>query len=128
MEQEKNLDDTTSTSWRSTRDLVCTAMAVAIGLVAGWIDLHVTEVIVTILTLLTSGLLLGLVQPKAAWRWAILIAIGLPIMEFIAIKFGLQTAEPVHPDFRIVLPALVFTMLGAYVGVFIRYLAHLTGR
>ena len=69
-----------SISWRSSRDLACTALALVLGLFIGWLDLQVTEVIVTVLALVTSGLLSGLVQPAAAWRWAILIAIGLKIL------------------------------------------------
>ena len=111
-----------SISWRSSRDLACTALSLALGLFTGWLDLHVTEVIVTILALVTSGLLLGLVQPSAAWRWAILIAIGLPIMELVAIKFSMQTAEPARLDLLIALVALVFALLGAYTGVLIRYI------
>lgn len=122
MDQENHFGNKTSTSWRSSRDLACTALALALGLVVGWLDLHVTELIVTILALLTFGMLLGLVQPTAEWRWAVLIAIGLPIMELIAIKFSMQTAEPVQLDLRITMVALVFALMGAYIGVIIRYI------
>jgi hypothetical protein len=109
-------------SWSSPRDLVCTALAVILGLVVGYLDLHVTEVVVTVVALLISGLLLGLVQPKGTWRWALLIAIGLPIMEFVAIKAGMHTAEPARLDPLIALVALVLAFLGTYLGVFMRYL------
>lgn len=112
----------TSASWRSTRDLACAALAVILGLVVGFLDLRVTEVVLTILALMTSGMLLGLIQPKAAWRWALLIAIGLPIMEIVAIITGMHTAEPVRLDPLIALAALGFSLLGAYAGVFMRYL------
>jgi len=111
-----------SISWHSSRALACTALALALGLFTGWLDLHVTEVIVTVLALFTSGLLLGLVQPSAAWRWAILIAIGIPLMELVAIKFNMQTAEPARLDLLIALVALGFALLGAYAGVLIRYM------
>ena len=106
----------------STRNLSCVILSMIMGLFIGWLDLQITEVIVTILALLLCGLLLGLIQPRAAWRWASLIAIGLPMMEFIAIQFSLQTAEPVQFDIRIALVAWVFAMLGSYMGVFIRTL------
>lgn len=122
MDQEIQSGNKTSTLWRSPRDLACTALAVALGLVVGWLDLHVTEVSVTILALMTFGLLLGLIQPAAAWRWALLIAIELPIMAIGAIKLGLRTVEPVQPDLRITLVALVFALLGAYIGAFIPYI------
>jgi hypothetical protein len=95
---------------------------VILGLVVGYLDLHVAEVVVTVVALLISGLLLGLAQQKAAWRWGILIAIGLPIMEFVAIKTGMQSAEPARLDALIVLVALGFSLLGVYLGVFMRYL------
>jgi hypothetical protein len=108
--------------WRSPRDLVCTALAVILGLVVGYLDLHVTEVVVTVVALLISGLLLGLIQTKGTWRWALLIAIGLPIMEFVAIRTGMHTAEPARLDPLIALVALVLAFLGTYLGVFMRYL------
>ena len=95
-------------------------LAFLLSLVIGWIDLQVTEVMVTILMLLSGGLLFGLIQPVAAWRWGILLVIGLPIMELAAMGLGFQTAEPVQVDLRITLVALAFTLLGAYSGVLIR--------
>ena len=122
MDQKDQSGNKTSTSWRSPRDLACIGLAVALGLVVGWLDLHVTEVVVTILALLTFGMLLGLIQPTAAWRWALLIAIGLPIMSIAAIKFGWRTAEPVQLDLRVTIVVLLFALLGVYIGVFIRYI------
>jgi hypothetical protein len=124
MNQDNQFDNKTSSSWRSPRDLLCTALAIALGLAVGLLDLYVTEVVVTILTLIIFGLLAGLLQPTAAWRWALLIAIGLPIMEAVAIKIGLQTSEPARLDLRIVLVAIVFAMLGTYLGVFLRYMVR----
>lgn len=116
----KRRDQTTPSSWHSPYDLTCTALAVVLGLAIGWIDLHTTEVVVTIAPLLGVGLLLGLLQPAAAWRWAILEVLGLPIMEGVAVIAGVSTAEPVQFDIRIVLVAFAFALLGSYVGAFIR--------
>lgn len=81
-------------SWKSRQKAICTALAVAIGLAIGWLDLHTTEVIVTILALLLAGLLLGLVQPTAAWRWAVLLALGLPAMAVVGNLLRVRTADP----------------------------------
>jgi hypothetical protein len=108
-------------SWRSPRELACAALSVALGLIAGWLDLQVTEVIVTIVALYVSGMIPGLIQPSAAWRWALLVVIGLPVMALIAMLFRMQTAAPVHLDLRVTAVALVFTLLGTYSGVFVRY-------
>jgi len=120
MNQGNKLGQTIPTSWRSPHDLACTTIALVLGLVVGWLDLHVTEVVVTIVSLLAVGLLLGLLQPSAAWRWAVLIAIGLPLMATVARLSAMQTAEPARLDARITLVALAFGLLGSYAGVFIR--------
>ena len=118
-----------SASLYSPYNLALSGLALGMGLLIGWLDLQVTEVFITILALLTAGFLLGLFQPVAAWRLAILIVIGLPIMESIALTGNWQTAEPVRVDIRITLVALAFALLGTYIGVFIRFsLRTLTSR
>ena len=113
-----------SSSALSRRNLALSVLATGIGLAIGWLDLHVTEVMVTVLALLAGGFILGLLQPVAAWRWGVLMAIGLPVMEVLALAGGWQTAEPVHIDIRILLAALAFAMLGAYSQIFIRRVAR----
>jgi len=98
-------------------------VAVAVGLGIGWLDLHTTEVIVTVLSLLLAGLLLGLLQPKAAWRWAVLLALGLPVMACVGQQFHLRAAEPIRLDPRIALVALAFASVGCYSGVAVRRIA-----
>jgi hypothetical protein len=99
------------------RNAICTALAVAIGLGIGWLDLHTTEVTVTVVALLLAGLLLGILQPKAAWRWAVLLALGLPAMAMAGRLLGVRTAEPIRSDPRVALVALAFALVGCYGGV-----------
>jgi len=96
------------------------ALAVAIGLGIGWLDLHTTEVVVTILALLLGGLFLGLLQPSAAWRWAVLLALGLSAMAVVGHLLSVHTAEPIRLDPRVVLAALAFALVGSYSGVAVR--------
>ena len=110
----------TTASWRSSFDLLCTALAFALGLGIGWLDLHATEVSVTIVALLVAGALLGLLQPAAAWRWAILLALGLPVMETVGRALRVRTPEPIQLDPRIALVALAFALVGCYAGVLVR--------
>ena len=105
---------------RSARDLACALLAAAAGLGIGWLDLHTTEVTVTVVTLVAAGMVLGVVRPTAAWRWAVLIALGLPVMASIAKLGGMRTAEPVRLDPRITLVALAFALVGSYSGALLR--------
>jgi hypothetical protein len=102
------------------QNAIVTALAAAMGLGIGWLDLHTTEVIVTIVPLLLAGLLLGLLQPRAAWRWALLLALGLPVMEAIGRVLHVRTPEPIRLDPRIALVALAFALVGCYSGVAVR--------
>ena len=120
MNKDNDLNQSFLTSWRSPFDIACTVFAVILGFAIGWLDLHITEVLVTIVSLLGSSLILGFIQPVSAWRWALFIAIGLPMMVTIALVTGMQTAEPAQLDVRIALVAFTFTFLGSYVGVFLR--------
>jgi len=77
---------------------------------------------VTIVALLLAGFVLGLLQPKAAWRCAVLLTLGLPIMQIVGQQLSLHTAELIHLDPRVTLVAFVFALVGSYVGVGIRWL------
>jgi hypothetical protein len=102
------------------QSVIPAALAAATGLGIGWLDLHTTEVVVTILALLLAGLFLGILQPSAAWRWAVLLAVGLPAMAVVGRLLSLRTAEPIRVDPRIALVALAFALVGCYSGVAVR--------
>lgn len=97
-------------------ELACTTLALGLGLGIGWLDLHTTEVTLSILALLASGLLMGLLRPRAAWRWVILIIVGLTLMIIFAFATNMQTAEPIQFDLRITLVMSILILLGAYAG------------
>jgi hypothetical protein len=78
------------TSNRPRRSIYAIA-ALTLGLGIGWLNLRTTEVTVTILALLTAGLFLGWLQPSAAWRWAGLLVLGLPVMASLALWLGWRT-------------------------------------
>ena len=100
-------------------------LAAVLALMIGWLDLHTTEVLVTILALLAAGLLLGLLQPVAAWRWAVLLGLGLPVVAAGGRALGMHTAEPIRPRPRIPLVAFAFALAGCYAGVMISRIARI---
>jgi hypothetical protein len=112
----------TTAATNSYPKIIQASLAIVIGLGIGYLDLYTTEVTVTIVALLLAGFVLGLLQPKAAWRWAVLLTLGLPIMEIVGQQLSLHTAELIHLDPRVTLVALVFALIGSYVGVVVRWL------
>lgn len=96
------------------------AVAAIAGLGIGWLDLHTTEVTVTILALLVTGGALGLLRPGASWWLAGVAVLGLPVMDGVALLAGMRTAEPVQLDPRVWLVTLVFALVGAGAGALVR--------
>lgn len=121
MDQANNTAEQHPATRHRSRSLSLSVLAVIAGLLIGWLDLHVTEVAVTILALLIGGLVMGLLEPAAPWRWAFFLVVGFPMMESMALVGGWQTAEPVQIDVRIWFVALAVAELGTYVGVFLRH-------
>ena len=101
---------------RSPLDRGCAVLAVVLGIGIGWLDIHATEVTVTLVALLAAGGLCGLVQPRAPWRWAVLIALGLPVVAAVAAFARVVTPEPIRVDPRIALVAAAFALVGCYAG------------
>ena len=105
---------------RSLWDRSCMVLAAVLGLAIGWLDIHTTEVSVTIAALLAAGMVCGLVQPRAPWRWAILMALGLPVVAAAARFAKVVTPEPIQLDPRVMLVAAVFALVGCYAGALVR--------
>jgi hypothetical protein len=106
--------------------------AIVAGGLATYVDFHASEVQATLLVLITSNLVLGCAAPKGAWRRALLVAALLPAIHVAAYAWGGIRANHGHPYFSrlmIFFPALVASLLGAYLGVFLRFVGRvLAGR
>ncbi len=113
---------------RSRRERGCTVLAAVLGLGVGWLDIHTTEVIVTIVPLLAGGLLCGILEPRGPWRWGVVMALGLPIVAALARLAGVVTAEPVRLDPRVWLVAAAFALSGCYAGALLRRAFGAIGR
>lgn len=113
---------TTSFTWQATA--LYTSLALLCGLFAGWIDFQTTEIQATLLVVLIGSAALGFIQPRGAWRWAILIALGLPLAYSLFPLFGLLPKEQPNPGVYATLIALLPALVGAYGGVLIRRTIH----
>jgi ABC-type multidrug transport system permease subunit len=110
---------TTTTKVRS-RDGLFALLSFAGGLIAGWVDFNNDEPQAAAIVVILCAALLGFAQPRNAWRWAIVIALGIPVVYLIATTLGLQPRTPPEPGLYASLLALIPSFISAYGGVLIR--------
>ncbi len=91
-------------------------LAAACGVLAGWIDIKIGDLLFTALIVLASCMALGFARPRKAWRWVVLVGFFVPIMEWLAYAFLSQKPEraQIYESFLAFLPGIV----GAYGGAF----------
>lgn len=93
-------------------------LAVFLGIMVGWFDLRTDEVSLTILLLLVFGMFLGFAQPSHAWRWALLLALWVPLGGIVSAVLGRGVAAT-NSNWPASLFALAPAFIGAYVGAFV---------
>jgi hypothetical protein len=98
------------------------ALAVVLGLLVAWFDVVApfgddTEK-GTILLWLVCSAVLGLLQPRQPWRWALLVGLGVPAVHFVLHTLGRPSLNPnTYTTILILLPiSLVVCFCGAYGG------------
>jgi len=96
---------------------VCTILALCGGIIAGWVDFNNDEPQAAVLVILVATILLGLILPKKAWLWAIIVALCVPGVYLFARSLGYQPVSPPSPAWYASLLALIPAFIGAYAGV-----------
>lgn len=93
-------------------------LAAGFGIVAGWIDVKVGDLLFTALLVLAPCMLLGALRPNRPWRWTIVVGILVPIADLLAYLIMVQKPDraQIYESFLAFLPGLV----GAYGGAFMR--------
>jgi hypothetical protein len=109
-------------------------LALAAGLLIGYVDLRTEEVWSGLTSLLLVVFIFGLLHPHQAWQWALLVGVGLPLAYLVALWIGYTL--PCRPGFGCptvntittlqTFKALVPAFVGAYSGAFLKWgLCHL---
>jgi hypothetical protein len=62
-------------------------MAVLSGVLAGWLDIKVGDLLLTAMVVLAANMLLGFLSPGKPWRWVVLVGVFVPIVEWLAYYF-----------------------------------------
>ncbi len=101
------------------KDWLTVGLTLAFGALLGYLDLNSKEVQLPMFCLLLFSFTLGVCQPKAAWRWGILIGLSMPVAYFIADAVNYRAVDaPRYPLTLVVLviPALIAAYCGAWAG------------
>ncbi len=89
--------------------------AVFAGVFAGWIDIKVGDLLFTALLVLAPCMMLGLMRPHRAWRWAVVVGICVPVVELLG--YLALTQRPyraqIYESFLAFLPGMVGSYGGA---------------
>jgi hypothetical protein len=99
----------------------CFCIALAVGLLIGWIDLNVEEVQWSVLAILVIGALLGITCPHLAWLWSLVIGLCVPAMHLAARLIGYQPAYSMN-NFAWTFLALIPAFIGTFGGAMARIL------
>jgi hypothetical protein len=65
-------------------DVPIYAFAVLVGICAGILDLRLHDVLITALFVLVSTLALGFIRPRRPWRWILVVAPFVPLLQLMA--------------------------------------------
>lgn len=96
-------------------------LVVIFSVLTGYVNLNANEVQAPMACILVFSGVAGFLQPKAAWRWGLLIGLSIPLSYFIGFAINYKVIYPPHYPITLVvlvIPALVAT----YFGVFFRWI------
>ncbi len=94
-------------------------IAVFLGLLTGYINLHSGEIQFPILLLLVFGFFIAFSRPVKVWQFAVLLAMWIPIGQFILI-LAEGKLHPVFQEGIFSLVAFVPAFIGTSAGVVVR--------
>jgi hypothetical protein len=103
----------------SRKGWIVTALTLLFAFLTGYINLNAAEVQAPLACMLGFSFLSGLLQSKAAWRWAIVLALSIPLSYFVGVVLQYPMVDPPRslpfdPKFLIlIVPALVAAYSGA---------------
>jgi hypothetical protein len=97
-------------------------LALILGLLIGYVDLHNDEVWAALILLLPVTFLFGWVWPQRAWLWALLLGAGIPVGYLLALLTGQTISCQPSPacstlSFNAISQSVI-TLIPALIGVY----------
>ena len=99
---------------------MCIAAAIMGGFIAGTVDFNNDEPQAAVIVIMVFAGLLGFIQPRRAWRWALIVGLGVPIVYLIATALGYQSKSVPEPGWYASLIALIPAFISTFCGVLLR--------
>lgn len=90
------------------------ALAVILGIAAGALDVEIGDLLLTALFVLASTMFLGILRPERPWRWIVLVAAFVPLLQFLAYFF--LTEKPYRAQIYEAFLGFLTGSAGAYAG------------
>ena len=97
-----------------------TAIALIGAAIAGAVDFNNDEPQAAVIVVIVFAGLLGFIQPGKAWRWALIVGLGIPFVYLIAAGLGYQPKSVPAPGWYASLVALIPASISTYCGVLLR--------
>ena len=90
-------------------------LAVLSGILAGWVDIKLGDLLLTAMIVLAACMLLGILSPRKPWRWVLLVGVFVPIVEWLAYFFLSQKPEraQIYESFLAFVPGIAGAFGGA---------------
>jgi hypothetical protein len=85
-----------------------------LGVCAGILDVKFGDLLLTALFMLAATMLLGALRPERPWRWTLLVAVFVPLVQVIA--YLLLTAKPYRAQIYESFLGFLTGIAGAYGG------------
>src|SRR5438477_12380960 len=90
-------------------------LAAVCGIGTGWADVAMNDLLFTALLVLMACMLLGMLRPRWAWRWVLVVGIFVPLTELAA--YLILTVKPsraqVYGSFLAFLPGIAWAYGGS---------------
>jgi hypothetical protein len=90
-------------------------LAVVFGVLAGWVDIKVGDLLLTAMVVLAANMLLGILSPRRPWRWVLLVGVFVPLVEWLAYFFLSQKPDraQIYESFLAFVPGIAGAFGGA---------------
>jgi hypothetical protein len=91
------------------------SLAALSGVLAGWVDIKVGDLLLTAMVVVAANMLLGILRPRKPWRWVLLVGVFVPVVEWLAYFFLSQKPEraQIYESFLAFVPGIAGAFGGA---------------